>query len=62
MKDNYLMGIEKGDDNSLYNLACYYYDVEQNYDLMKKYYLMAIKKGNNIAMIDLSYYYYYRAV
>ncbi len=34
-----------------------YYQIEKNYDMVKKYYLMAIDKGNLNAMNNLANYY-----
>jgi hypothetical protein len=39
------------------NLGYYYYDIEKNYEQMKKYYFMAIEKDNDVAMNNLGYYY-----
>ena len=53
MKKYYLMVIELGDDDAMYNLGLYYETIEKDYQMMKKYYLMAIEKGNSYAMINL---------
>lgn len=58
MKKYYLMAIDKGHTNSMYNLAIYYRDVEKDYDQMKKYYLMAIDKGNMAATNQMANYYF----
>jgi TPR repeat protein len=57
MKKYYLMAIDKGNDDAMYNLGHYYQFKEKNYDLMKKYYLMAIDKENSYAMNNLGHYY-----
>jgi hypothetical protein len=59
MKKYYLMAIELGYDNAMYNLGRRYHFVEKNYELMKKYYLMAIDLGQKSAMNDLGYYYHF---
>jgi hypothetical protein len=51
------MAIDKGDSDSMNNLGYYYENVENNYDLMKKYYLRAVDKGNYDSMNNLGYYY-----
>jgi hypothetical protein len=63
MKKYYLMAIEKGNRSLIINLGVYYSDIENNYNLMKKYYLlynkyylMAINKYKNI--IPIIYYNY----
>ena len=56
MKKYYLMAIEMGDLNAMFNLGLYYKKIE-NYEEMKKYYLMAIEKGESIAMNNLGQYY-----
>ena len=57
-KKYFIMGVELGDSNAIYNLGVYYYDIEKNYEEAKKYYIMAIKLGNPNAMHNLGYYYY----
>ena len=44
------------DDNLIFNLGCYY-ELEQNYDEMKKCYLVDIERGNDNAMFNLGCYY-----
>jgi TPR repeat protein len=41
------------------NLGWYYQNIEENYELMKKYYEQAIELGNSNAMCNLGYYYQY---
>jgi TPR repeat protein len=60
MKKYYLMAIDKGNDDAMYNLGHYYQFKEKNYDLMKKYYLMAIDKENSYAMNNLGHYYQFK--
>jgi tetratricopeptide (TPR) repeat protein len=56
MIEYYLIAINKGDSNAMFNLACYY-NLINNYEEMKKYYLMAIEKENSNAMYYLGSYY-----
>src|SRR3989304_5436421 len=56
MKKYYLMAIDKGVYEAMFNLGSYY-ATEEEYKLMKKYYLMAIDKGDSNAMYILGYYY-----
>ena len=51
------MAIDKGCNEAMNNLGFYYYMIEKNYDMMKKYYLMAIDGGIGNAMNDLGSYY-----
>lgn len=53
----YMMSIEQGNDDAMFNLGTYYYINKKNYELMKKYYLMAIEKDNCNAMFYLGEYY-----
>jgi TPR repeat protein len=62
MKKYYLMAIDKGNDDAMYNLGHYYQFKEKNYDLMKKYYLMAIDKENSYAMNNLGHYYQFKEI
>ena len=57
MKKYYLMAINKGDSDAMYNLGLYYEYVEKDYEQMKKYYLMAIDKNNFTGMNQLENYY-----
>jgi len=57
MKKYWLMAIEKGDDNSMYNLGTYYHIVKKDNENTKKYLLMAIEKENHRAMYKLGVYY-----
>lgn len=59
-KEYYLMAIQKGDSNAMYNLAFFHNYIEEDRKKMKKYYLMAIEKNNINAMFDLGYDYEYR--
>ena len=43
----YLMAIDKGNSNAMFNLGNLYYIIEKNYELAKKYYLMAIDNDND---------------
>jgi TPR repeat protein len=52
----YLMAIEKGNSDAMYQLGYYYKNIT-NYDEMIKYYLMAIQKGNCDARYQLRDYY-----
>jgi TPR repeat protein len=56
---NLLINKEKIDyDDDIYNYYCgVKYEIEKNYEEMKKYYLMAIEKGYSHAMSHLGYYY-----
>jgi TPR repeat protein len=58
MKKYYLLAIEKGNVNAMFNLAIHY-DNTQNYEQMKKYYLMAIEKDDSDAMFEMGEYYQY---
>ena len=59
----YSMAVDKGNCEAMVSLGHYYYTVEENYDLMKKYYLMAAENkscksaGNIRAMRALAHYY-----
>ena len=57
MKKYYLMAIEKGCLDAMFNLGYYYDKIEHNYELMKEYYSMAIEKGHTKSMFNLGYYY-----
>ena len=57
MKKYYLISIESGSLNAMYELGNYYKNIEKNYELMKKYYLMGIEKGDLNAMYELANYY-----
>jgi TPR repeat protein len=59
MKKYFLMAIDKGNSDAMYDLGYYYQQVEEKYDLMKKYYLQAIDKGNSNSMHNLGEYYQY---
>jgi TPR repeat protein len=64
MEKYYLMAIDKGNYNAMYNLGHYYENIEkmhsyEDHSLMKKYYLMAIDNGNDMAMVRLGNYYCY---
>ena len=39
--NKYLEDIDNGDVNAMLLLGCYYNDIDEDYDLMKKYYKMA---------------------
>ena len=52
-----MMAIDNGHITAMNNLACYYKNIEKDYDMMKKYYLMAIDKGYFNAMCGLASYY-----
>ena len=41
----------------LFYLGVYYFEIEKDYDQMKKYYLMAINKGDSNSMYNLGCYY-----
>jgi len=56
MKKYYLMAIDGGDSDGMYNLGYYYHFVEENYSEMKKYYLMAIEEDNMNARSRLQEY------
>jgi TPR repeat protein len=49
-KKYYLMAIEKGNSDAMYNLAFYYETNEKNYEMAIKYYLMAIEAGDTDAL------------
>lgn len=53
----YLMAIEKGHVNSMYNLALLYKD-QGKCDLAEKYHLMAIDKGHVDSIVKLAFLYY----
>jgi TPR repeat protein len=54
----YINNVEKKVKNDIeYLYFGMYYQINKNYDKMKKYYLMAIKKGNSLAMNNLGLYY-----
>lgn len=57
MKKYYLIAIDNGDIDAMYNLGRHYEDIENDYDLMKEYFLMAIDNGYTRAMYSLGYYY-----
>jgi len=57
MKKYYLMAIEKGHVNAMYELGLYYEKIEKDYILMEKYYLMAIEKKSRNATKNLKKYY-----
>ena len=57
MKKYYLMAIQKGHIDSMYNLVDYYQNIEKNYDEMKKYYSTEIKKSNHNFIDNVSNYY-----
>jgi len=57
MKKYYLIAIEKGNSDAMYNLGFYYQETKKDYKKMKKYYLMAIEKGHCKAMNSLGFYY-----
>jgi hypothetical protein len=57
MNKYYLLAIEQNSTNSMCNLANYYQNIDQNYDLMKKYHLMAIDQNNTSSMNNLGLYY-----
>ena len=44
-------------DNEYIWLGRYYFEIEEDYDKMKKYYLMASEKGDSDAMTNLGNYY-----
>ena len=52
----YLMTIEKGNENSMYNLGLLY-DNQEKYELAEKYYLMAIEKEHENSMCNLGILY-----
>lgn len=56
--NKYLIGIEKGDADAMYNLG-YYYKQMEDYNNMLKYFLMAVDKNHVEAMFQLGNYYYY---
>ena len=56
MKKYYLMAIDLGNSDAMFNLGFYYYNIK-DYEQMKKYYLMAIDLGNSYAMYVLGLYY-----
>jgi TPR repeat protein len=45
-KKYYMMAVELGHSNAMYNLGFYYNKIEKNYEEAKKYYIMAIKTKN----------------
>ena len=56
MKKYYLMAIDKGHVDAMFNLGYYYETYEKDYKSMKKYYLMAINKDNNKPLLNLGDY------
>jgi len=57
MKKYYLMAIAFNDVMTMYELAIYYHDIENNDLEMEKYYLMAIDYGCNDTAYLEDYYY-----
>ncbi|WP_336734961.1 tetratricopeptide repeat protein, partial [Chryseobacterium sp. VD8] len=53
----YLLAIDKGDNDALFNLALLYKS-QKNYQEAEKYYLLAIDKGDNDALFNLANLYY----
>ncbi len=49
---------DNGNDNAMYNLGCYYDEIEKNSELAIKYYLMAVENGNTAALNNIAHYYY----
>jgi TPR repeat protein len=56
MKKYYLMDIEKGNSEAMFNFGNYYRYIEKNYDLMEKYYLMASDHGHVQAIKAMNEY------
>ena len=54
MKKYYLISIESGSLNAMYELGNYYKNIEKNYELMKKYYLM---NDSAVGICNLAKYY-----
>ncbi|MDR3218501.1 MAG: sel1 repeat family protein, partial [Dysgonamonadaceae bacterium] len=48
----FLMAIEKGDSDAMFNLG-HLYKNQEKFDLAEKYYLLAIEKGDNKALLNL---------
>ena len=46
MKKYFLMNIEKGNSEAMFNFGNYYRYIEKTHNLMKKYYLMAVDHGH----------------
>ena len=63
MEKYYLMAVEKGHPQSMYNLGKYYEFIIKNEELMLKYYEMAFKqfsdKSNEIDYIKIDKHKYY---
>ena len=55
----YLMAIDKGHEDAMYNLGNLYNNQEK-YELAEKYWLMAIEKGHKSAMYNLVLMYYFQ--
>jgi tetratricopeptide (TPR) repeat protein len=55
--NNKLFDKNTTDSNMISMIGRYYYDVEKDYNLMKKYYLMAIELNNSNTMNKLALYY-----
>lgn len=56
MKKCYLMGIDKGNVDSMRLMGCYYQMID-NKEKMEKYYLMAIEQGDIYSMFNMGCYY-----
>lgn len=58
MKKYYMMAIGHNNTSSMYNVACYYSDIEHNEDLAEKYFLMSLEGEYVESTSNLCNYYY----